>query len=252
MHFDWWTLGLELINFLVLVWILQRFLYRPVLSIIARRQEDVEAAFTEAVEAKTTAEQTQRSFEGQQAQLADERQAVLKEAHAAALEERERVLGAARAEADKIARAARKKLAEERGIALADVAEKAVDLAGEMSRSILRQARGSAVAEAMLERVEATLSDLPEDKLAPLRHQVAEGSPLRVVTAPSLDRAAQRRWRARLGQRLGNDADIRFEVDDKLIAGAELHFATAALRFAWTDMLAEAQKSLLDDIVAKG
>ena len=33
MAFDWTTFGLEIINFLALLWILKRFLYRPVLAL---------------------------------------------------------------------------------------------------------------------------------------------------------------------------------------------------------------------------
>ena len=35
MRFDWWTLALQTVNFAVLVWLLHRFLYRPVLRMIA-------------------------------------------------------------------------------------------------------------------------------------------------------------------------------------------------------------------------
>ena len=38
MQIDWTTFALEIINFLVLVWILKRFLYRPVLDTLARRR----------------------------------------------------------------------------------------------------------------------------------------------------------------------------------------------------------------------
>lgn len=38
MTIDWWTLGLQTVNVLVLVWILARFLFRPVARIIADRQ----------------------------------------------------------------------------------------------------------------------------------------------------------------------------------------------------------------------
>jgi F-type H+-transporting ATPase subunit b len=48
MEFDWMTFGLEVINFLVLVWILQHFLYRPVLETIARRKAAIDQALSDA------------------------------------------------------------------------------------------------------------------------------------------------------------------------------------------------------------
>ncbi|MEO0035300.1 MAG: synthase, partial [Pseudomonadota bacterium] len=38
MSLDWSSLALQTVNFLVLVWLLQRFLYRPVLAAIDRRR----------------------------------------------------------------------------------------------------------------------------------------------------------------------------------------------------------------------
>ena len=48
MEMDWSTFILEIINFLILVWILKRFLYRPILEVIARRREGVEKTLSEA------------------------------------------------------------------------------------------------------------------------------------------------------------------------------------------------------------
>ena len=48
MELDWSTFLLEIINFLILVWILKRFLYRPVLEVITRRREQVEKTLHEA------------------------------------------------------------------------------------------------------------------------------------------------------------------------------------------------------------
>ncbi len=50
MEFDWTTFILEIVNFLVLVWILKRFLYRPVLDVIARRRAQIEQSLNEAGE----------------------------------------------------------------------------------------------------------------------------------------------------------------------------------------------------------
>ena len=48
MELNWSTFVLEILNFLVLVWILKRFLYKPVLAVIARRREGIEKSLAEA------------------------------------------------------------------------------------------------------------------------------------------------------------------------------------------------------------
>ena len=42
MHFDWWTLALQTVNVLVLIWILARFFFRPVADIVAKRQAEAD------------------------------------------------------------------------------------------------------------------------------------------------------------------------------------------------------------------
>ena len=48
MELNWSTFVLEIVNFVVLVFILQRFLYRPVLAVIERRRKSVEDRLSEA------------------------------------------------------------------------------------------------------------------------------------------------------------------------------------------------------------
>ncbi len=48
MELDWTTFTLEIINFLVLIWILKRFLYQPVLNVIAKRRDDIEKTLVDA------------------------------------------------------------------------------------------------------------------------------------------------------------------------------------------------------------
>jgi F-type H+-transporting ATPase subunit b len=43
MELDWTTFALEIINFLALIWILKRFLYRPVLATLGQRRAGIEA-----------------------------------------------------------------------------------------------------------------------------------------------------------------------------------------------------------------
>lgn len=48
MDFDWTTFILEIVNFLILIWILKRFLYQPVLDIIDKRRVGIDQAMADA------------------------------------------------------------------------------------------------------------------------------------------------------------------------------------------------------------
>ena len=99
MLIDWFTFCAQLINFLILVWLLKRFLYKPILNAIDAREKriaaelaDADAKKSEAQKERDEFQQKNEEFEQQRAALMDrtadevkaERQRLLEEAHNAA------------------------------------------------------------------------------------------------------------------------------------------------------------------------
>jgi F-type H+-transporting ATPase subunit b len=95
-------------------------------------------------------------------------------------------------------------------------------------------------AEAWIERIEHHLKALPQGEREALTRQLSDGQSLKVVTAAALPPAMAGQWQERLHRSLGSSG-ITFEVDPDLIAGAELHFPTAILRFSWQSALLAAR-----------
>lgn len=63
MEFEWTTFFLEILNFLVLLWLLQRFLYKPVQAVIARRRADIEQQLEAARTTQDQAEALRLQYE---------------------------------------------------------------------------------------------------------------------------------------------------------------------------------------------
>lgn len=61
---DWTTFALEIVNFLVLLWLLKRFLYRPISEAIARRRAEIEQTLNEGRAAKAQAEALEKQYRG--------------------------------------------------------------------------------------------------------------------------------------------------------------------------------------------
>lgn len=62
MELDWVTFALEVVNFLVLIWILQRFLYKPVLAAIARRKAAIAKTLSEASARQANAQALEEQY----------------------------------------------------------------------------------------------------------------------------------------------------------------------------------------------
>lgn len=63
MELNWSTFILEIINFLILIWILKRFFYKPVLEVIARRRAGIEKTLEDAQALHNEAKALQKQYE---------------------------------------------------------------------------------------------------------------------------------------------------------------------------------------------
>lgn len=251
MQIDWWTLALQAVNFLVLVWLLWRFLYRPVREVIEKRKALAEQAFAEAAEQKKEAEAARQRFEDGQAALAQERQDILNRTHNELKAERETVLNDARREADELIEAARNSIEEERGAALSEIREQVAELAVELASDLLRKAGAEGSSDAFLGQLENHLKELPEDERERLQKDLAtEGASLTVLTATPLSVEEQQRWIGRLNTQLGRKNRTDFATDPEILGGAELRFPHAVIRLTWADQLRRAEERIREDETA--
>jgi len=238
MHLDWWTLALQTINFAILVWLLHRFLYKPVLRLVGTRQAEVQRQYDDAKAAGEKANTQLAAVEAERAGIAAEREAALK---AAATQIRE-MTAAARAQGEREAQAllesGRTTLAAERQQALADTQQLALELGAQFAQQLLAEVPATVRAEASIGRIEQFLTGLAPAERDALARQLDGGDPLVVVTAAPLPSAVADAWRGRLRALLGNTTTVDFEVRPELIAGTELRFPTAELRFSWESALA--------------
>jgi F-type H+-transporting ATPase subunit b len=69
-------------------------------------------------------------------------------------------------------------------------------------------------------------------------------NPVVVTTAHPLDPPEEAGWREQLGKRIGAAASIEFKADPALIAGAEIKFPSAILRFNGRDALTSAAREI--------
>ncbi|HTT00864.1 MAG TPA: hypothetical protein VMG11_02155 [Steroidobacteraceae bacterium] len=240
MHPDWWTIGLQAINFVILVWLLRRFLYKPVLAMIDARKAEVRRQFDAANEFEEQAKAQRASIAAERGGIAAEREAALKDAMAQARELADARRAQAEREAQALIAATRKTLAQERENALEEARRLAVDLGAEFAQRLLGEVPMQYRAEAWIERIERHLNALAPIERDSLVRQLADGKSLTVVSAYPLPPATAEQWKVRLSRSLGNSG-IAFEVNPDLLAGAELHFPTAILRFSWQSALMAAR-----------
>jgi F-type H+-transporting ATPase subunit b len=237
MQFDWWTLALQTINFAVLVWLLHHFLYKPMLRMVDARRSEVDAQYAAAGDAEAKAKTELAQVSAERAKVEAERTKTLK----AAASQAEEASAARHARAERDAAAivadARKALAAERAEAVTEAHRLALDLGAEMARRLLDEFPSEVRAEAWLERIEQHLAGLARVDRDKIASGLDDDATLRVVTAIALPESAKKEWSTQLHRALDDHGKISFDTDASLIAGVELHFPTAILRFSWRGVM---------------
>jgi F-type H+-transporting ATPase subunit b len=231
MQIDWWTLALQTINFLVVVWLLSRFLYRPVQRIIAEREAASRKAAQEAEAKAEAAETTRKDYEEKRAALAEAERKRDAELHAEVEKERQAMLEAARKEATELVDDARARIERERAEALEALRDRIAGLAEDLAAKAL--AAEAAAGGDDLGRVVQHLDALPEPDLSELRHDLDSGKEALVLaSARALPEAEKEKWREALTARFGEGIRLDFTESADLLGGVELRFPHAVLAFS--------------------
>ena len=92
MLIDWFTVGAQTLNFLVLVWLLKRFLYKPILDGIDAREKRIAMEMANADATKAEAQKEQKEFQHKNEEFEQKRAALLSRATDEAKAERQRLL----------------------------------------------------------------------------------------------------------------------------------------------------------------
>jgi len=228
---NWTTFILEIINFLVLVWILKHFLYKPVQAVIARRRAAIEKDMADARAIRSEAEAAEAQYRNRLRDWETEREAARQTLHGEIEAERARLMqalaGELQQERDKARVLDERRLAENRRQAEAA----AWSLSDRFLRQLLQQLAGPELEARIIELLCHDLASLPEARGAALAEAWAGNDDEVIVeSAYPVSKQQQEAIRKAFRNRLGPDAKKTwtFRTNTELIAG--LHTSIGA----WT------------------
>ena len=237
MELSWSTFVLEIINFLVLVWILKRFLYKPVMDVIARRREGIEKTRTEAATLHEEAEKLRAQYEGRLAEWNEERQQA-REALSREIEsERARKLEELEAELGKKKEQVRVADERRRLDELHKVEETALTQAAGFAAHLLEKAAGPDTEARLVRIVVDELAKLPDERVSAVRESYAANGEVQVLSAFGLADDDRKGLEQALSSLLGETVAVRFERKSDLLAGVRINIGAWVLGLNLADEL---------------
>jgi len=237
MRLDWWTLALQTVNVLVLIWILARFFFRPIAGIIARRQEETNRLFADAEAARKQAAVARGEAEKARSEVATERDHLLAEAQKSAQAEKAKLLQQVSQDTTRLRRDSEAAISRDRAAAEQQV----IDHAGTLSVDIARR---------LLERLppdlalEAFLAGLCREARDGFLAAAPAGRAIEVATAAPLDEQEMNHFRSMLENAFGSELPLAFRDDPMVLAGIELLGHNVILRNSWRADLEQIREEL--------
>jgi F-type H+-transporting ATPase subunit b len=230
MTIDWWTLGIQTVNVVILVWLLGRFFWRPVAAMIEQRRTAAQAMLAEAEAKRSQAAAALAEVERTRAGFARERDAILTAAHEAAEQARTARLAEVAQEAASLEAAAKAAIETKKAGVDKAWTERATRLAIEIAERLAARLDGPVVRAVFLDWLIKEIGALPE----PVRQvAAANGVTLEAVSATPLEPAEREHCRKLIGEAFGAHPQIAFKEDPALIAGLELHGPHLVVSNSW-------------------
>ena len=223
MELSWSTFVLEVINFLVLVWILKRFLYKPILDVIRRRRAGIEKTLADAEALHADAEKSREQYEGRLADWNQERrqarEALIRELEA----ERKVKMTELQSSLEQERETARAAEARRQADAMRKIEETALMQGARFATSLLEQASGPDTEARLVEMVTAELTQLPAERIAALRNSYGKTlEAIVVVSAFELPDDQRQRLKQALATVTSPNIPLRFEQNSELVAGVRI------------------------------
>ena len=220
MQFDLTTFVLEFLNFLVLVWLLKRFFYRPVLAVIEARRTEGAGIVAKAQALRREADLLKERYEAGLSQIDKDSAAARATLDKQVADERARRFAALNAEIAE-ERKRREALDARQGKERASAQERqAITLAARFAARLLDRLAGPDLEVRLADLALAELPAQAPDKLEALRTALSEpGASVHVVSAYALDAGRRAGFGAALDRVAGRALDVRFDEDPALKAG---------------------------------
>lgn len=227
MQIDWLTVAAQWINFLVLMWLLRRFLYQPIVRAMDKRQQTIAATVETAREKAEQAEQLIRDYRGRLDELENQRTALVAAAHAAAAEEREQLLANARIETEAMALHWRRELEREKTEFQHRLQHTLGSMAIATARKVLLDLTSTELEQALI----ASLAKRIESLSAPQKKQLFDAGYLVLASSFALNENQQTILTGVLAAAAGTPLNVRFEALDDSLCGLSLNGAAYTLEW---------------------
>lgn len=243
MLINWFTVLVQIVNFLILIYLLKRFLFKPILRAMAEREKNMADALNRAEQAEYTAKDSARELEAEKAAFAQAREGLMAEARGQVAQWREDTVKEARDEVEALRGAWVANMTRDRQAFLDGLkqrmVEQVVHIGGKVIRDLADQELNRQVLRVFLEKV-------ADGKDALSRNAMKRG--MVVQSGIPLEDDDVQTVRERLSQWFPGVTRIQFESAPELGFGIQLMAGDHKTAWHLADYLRDLEKEIMENL----
>jgi alternate F1F0 ATPase F0 subunit B len=245
MNISWFEIVAQIINFFIILFILQKLLYKPVMNAMKKRQEAISKSRIEADEKMQNAEELINEYDEKIAKIQDEKRDILDDARKQADEKKESLLTQYKEEAESKRSAYLKEIDDEKENVKKKLKKNLGSSAVKIASHILDNISSKELEEEIFNTFKSNLEDL-SSKLTDFDALKEEN--VVIHSFRDLSENEKNTIENVLRNQMKNLRNIEFETDPELILGYEINLETYTVHTSIRKYLSEIEKEIIKDL----
>jgi F-type H+-transporting ATPase subunit b len=223
MHIDWFVLFCQIFNFLLLVYLLKRFLYGRIIKAMDDREAKIAARFADAEDMKVKANEAAELYEKRNQLLNETKDQMLNEATMAADAKRKELMEKVREEVDQVKARWQDMLVREQDAFFSDLRQRAAKQLYATARKALRDLADVDLEERIVDEFIRRIKTLDPEKSVQIRNAIrGEGNNVIIQSAFSISASRQTQIEEVLKKQITNGFTLQYLQQPEIVSGIEL------------------------------
>lgn len=246
MQINWFEIVAQIINFFVLLFILQKLLYKPVVKVMQERQERIQESQIEADEQMNKANELINQYDSKIVDIDSEKREILDNARTKAQERKTILLEEYREEAENKREAYLREIEDEKENFIANLRRNLGESAVKIASYVLNTISSRELEDEVFKNFINILQNL-DDNIPDSISLEGEDS-IDIHTSRDLSREEKNTIEGTLKEKLKAVKSVNYEIDESLVLGYELDFETYTLHTNIKNYLDTIEKDIIENL----
>ncbi|MEQ8999380.1 MAG: hypothetical protein RID53_23020 [Coleofasciculus sp. B1-GNL1-01] len=250
---DWFTLIAQIINFIILVFLLWRFLYKPITKTMGERRKRIERQWKEAQQQQEEAQAEAESYRQKQQDLEKRREELLNEAKENAKAEQEKLINQARQEVDKKQAEWHESIERQQESFLENLRQRVQEVTHKTTRRALQDLADTELEQQAIAVFIERLKHLEDEEREAFKQSIHDSDQDVVInSAFEMPEESQQKIRDTLHQEnILNGKDVKFSTSSDLICGVEMRSKNHQIAWTLADYLESLEEQFANEFPNK-